>query len=314
MLTRRLRYFNKPSLSYLRIPIAERIQKFSEPTTEYDIAGWFNPNKGWWLSNEDKPPDLTAVKLWRNPWDSYDGYKTSSGSWEEKAQYQFWPDQGTKNWYFYAPAEERYVRGIGGLKGFYAASYAGGSQGSSPTGTGNSFLPAFEYFNGYCHNFFWCYSWCELVESLDLRRRHSPIFSISNFRYTRPYLTNDPNSAVSMQPTLEIDPYPDQPPEVVPPPPPQLQCEEYAIADEHMSHGGLYGSAMGLQKAHEVNNCCELVGTVVRMFKGKGSYYLFESMNCPSRAGQGHSVGTPYTFTLPVGEGQEVNNSYNYGV
>ena len=290
MLTRRLRYFSRPSLSYLRIPMAEKIQKFSQPTTEYDIAGWYKPN-ALWIKDGSSSPEPSAIQLFRNPWDSYDGYVKGDGTWEEKNPYQFWPLNGQTNEYYYGPKEERYVqtgakKGTSGLLNAYA--YPG-----SP-----SRLPEAEYYLGYCPQYIWCYSWCELMDELDLKRAHAPIFPVTSFKPPRQWeikwmsrhpapIVQDPN-----QPPYD----PDNNPEVI------LRrayvCSEWAIAEEFKSQGGAFGNAMAPNRAHEVNNARTLCGTIVRMFRGKGNYYLFNNPQAPSDPPKGTQQveNAPYHF------------------
>jgi hypothetical protein len=76
-------------------------------------------------------------------------------------------------------------------------------------------------------------------------------------------------------------------------------CYELSIAAEYMSHGGLYGTAMGPNRAHEVNSSKVNVGTVVRMYKSKDNFYLFNSPQTPVGRGIGTSTGienAPYHF------------------
>lgn len=291
MITRRLRYFNKPSLSYLRISLSERIKKFSKPTTEYDIAGWYKSSNGLWITDQEKSPEPTAIQLWRNPWDSYDGYVREDGKWDEMNPYLFWPLQGQTNSFYYGPKEERYVK-TGPQKATQGLLSPFAYEGAP------SRVPEAEYYTGYCPQFFWCYSWCELIEDLDIKRRHSPIFSINSFKPPRQWETKwmsrhpapilqDPN-----QPPYD----PDNNPEVISRQ--SYLCIEWAVAEEYVSHGGDYGNAMSINRAHEVNNARTLCGTVVRMHKGNGNYYLFNNPQCPAGGGAGTQgiENAPYHF------------------
>jgi len=280
VITRRLRYFSKPSLSYLRISKSERIRKFSSPTTPYDIPGWYKVSNGLWITDQEKSPDSTAIQLWRNPWDSYDGYVREDGKWDEDLQQPFFERRGTSESrrHYYAPKENRYVE-YGPWKGTYPGVAAGGNNSNAGT-------PEWEYFCGYCPQFIWCYGWAEIIDALDLTRRDSIIAPINNYQ-GRPtpdprYLSRHP-APWQQDPNIQF--------EDTVPKPKRYYCYLNCAPALYMSHGGEFGNAMAENRAHEVNNGMSVTGSVVRMWKGKGSYHLFSEPQYPKGS----------NFYMPVG-------------
>ena len=282
MITRRLRYFNKPSLSYLRISLAERIRKFSKPTTTYDVEGLYNPTSGLWIKDNPKTEDQ-GIRLYRNPWDSYDGYIQEDGTWEEANPSSYYP-AGWKNDFYYMAKETRYV-----MDGATKAATPFPSSGTTSR---------FEYYCGYCPQYFWCYSWCELVEDINLMRPGQWFFKI-DARQPRQWEIEN----MSRHPAPIIsDPDANTWGEDGPLEPPRLAywCREWNVAKEHTSQGGIFGSAMGSNRAHEVNNSVTLTGQIVRMYPGKGSYYLFVNPQVPNNRIASKGIRTvnsaPYQF------------------
>jgi hypothetical protein len=298
-LTRRLRYFSAPPMSYLRIP---NNQKPKERTSVYDVVEYFTgPPDGLYLGAKAK--EGSGPPYYRNPWESYDGFTyegipgihdmhplqtaAGDGCWDEDHEYLTYGSPGyDKNHIYFKAKETRYVQ-------------MGGSKMSSrwikpriePTET-----VLIEKFTPYCPQYFWSYGWCELKEDFDINRSFSPIF---NFIPRNPVMIGGSSGTTSFRreplpkeinPGLIIDLRTGLPdtelngegtPSYASP-----KCNHNNVPQQFMSHGGLYGSAMGLP-AYEVNNCTTLVGQVVRMHKGKGDYYLFNNTNCPQEGGEG---------------------------
>ena len=310
-LTRRLRYFSAPSLAYLRIPNKD---KPKERTSVYDVVEYFTgPPDGLYLGA--KATKDTGSPYYRNPWESYDGFTytcmegkhnphplqiaAGDGCWDVDHQFLTYNSPGyDKNHEYFQPKENRYVE-YGGAK---VANYW-----IDPLLEPLE-ADLVERYSGWAPQYFWSYGWAEVIDDFDINRSFSPIFNFipKKFNLNNPESLRREPRPKEKNPGIKYDPITGEP-EPEPPNPDgpggkievrHGSCREAGVPRQFMSHGGLYGSAMGCP-AYEVNNCMTFVGQVVRMYKGKGDYYLFNNTNCPEEGGQGwppNYDSAPYHF------------------
>jgi hypothetical protein len=312
VLTRRLRFYSTPPLAWLRIP------------------------------NDQKPRDKDG-KYIRDPWESYDGYSYDStpsnlvqtgvdeggrpiyeemgvpngistegrfaryypqgdtfnrGTWSNdiksrKSNFVF-PEQDplSVNWNTkYAPNPMYdYPPETAYFNGFHTQSQL--------TYTDLSLVQEQEWYVGYCQQFFWCYGWCEIIEDLDFDRLGNAFYNAVYPRIPSALKGSQKTRTSKLDPiglTVEQEGYGANL---------SINCYQNFIPEQHRSHGGLWGSAMGPFPAHEINNELAYSGEIVRMYKGKGEYYLFEA----SRA-----IEQFYPHASKVGTVQVGGKRPNYG-
>lgn len=272
-ITRRLRFFNVPPLSYLRIP---DVEKHRIPKSVYDVA--YRGSNG--------------VIFHRNPWESYDAYVSPvTGVWAEKKENPVaMANVGSSgesyltqwNSFYWRAKESRYVY-YGDQKRLSSFNYASEYD--------QDFLLhaqrlEYEHHVGYCPRFVWTYSWCQVIESVNLNRAEHLIFKLTHIRKPR---SPEPTSRRKEPLYMGLWPGPDHLHPVNTPASagstraPVYDCSECNIAIEGVSQGGLVGKAMNGNAAYEVNNCRTLVGSYVRMFFGDGNHFIFQNPQYPSR-------------------------------
>lgn len=303
MLTRRLRFYNTPPNAWIRIPHDQKPRDKDgkitrDPWESYDGYG-FNRTP----SNIRYAPVINGIKIGKDielgmpqgnnnegrftrygpPGTHYtlEGAKGEPnnllpGLGSDPNDPGMWDTGGYYNKYYWAGPDSRYLT---------SGSDMGGGL---DNGGGNSiqFGPNGEWYRGFCPHYFWCYGWCEIIENLDFNRlghywcevetrdATSAIPFYANRRYEKsrtepgekePWPSPDPNEKEFAEGAFPDTKYLNRP----------FECREHLVPKEHQSHGGLWGSAMGPSVAHEINNCSANPGDIVRMYKGKGDYYLF---------------------------------------
>ena len=298
MITRRLRFYNTPPLAWLRIPNDQKPKDKNgkyvrDPWESYDGFSYDSTPSNIMQDGFDEN-DIPIYKEFGIPegvstegrFDRYSlyldaihsnklrdigfelpGFDSATGKWN--LMYAF-------NKYYWLAPESRYYDGSNDLSRLVGSGYY----------NVRGYQKNDEWYIGHCPHYFWCYGWCEIIEDLDFDRiGHS--FCVVDPRPPIQLYTGCKRREKSKTNPKEYAPIPSDPTPVnISQPPPRYgepECLQHFIPKEHQSHGGLWGSAMGPFPAHEVNNCKALSGSIVRMYKGKGNYYLFENPNIPTQ-------------------------------
>lgn len=305
MLTRRLRFFNTPPNAWIRIPHDQKPKDKDgkitrDPWESYDGYGFDRTP-----SNMRYAPVINGIKMGKdqelgmpqgnNNEGRFNRYGPPGGNYQLES-----PNFGveTRNdlpgigtfdgdpsmWFTGAYYNKFYWWGPDSKYLHFGADMTGGLD--NGFGASIQYAANGEWYRGYCPHYFWCYGWCEIIENLDFNRLGhfwcevetrdaiSAIPFYANRRYEKsrtvagekePWPSPDPTEQEFSEGAAPEGKYVNR----------AYDCREHLVPKEHQSHGGLWGSAMGPSVAHEINNCSANPGEIVRMYKGKGDYYLF---------------------------------------